>query len=60
MGWLPKTLTMASASALSFNGVDVPWALICPMSAGPIPASSMASVMQAAAPEPPGIGAVMW
>ena len=31
---VPNTLAMASASAASLSGVEVPWALICTMSAG--------------------------
>ena len=56
----PNTLAMASDSAWSLSGVEVPWALMWPIWSGVTPASSMASVMQAAAPEPPGMGAVMW
>ena len=56
----PNTLVMASASARSLRGVDVPWALMWPMSPRVTPASSMASTMQAVAPAPPGMGAVMW
>ena len=57
---VPKTLATASASAASFRGVDVPWALIWRMSAALSPASASASSMQATAPLPPGDGAVMW
>ena len=56
----PKTLMMASASAASLRGVDVPWPLMWPMSAGATPASARASSMQRTAPEPSGDGAVMW
>ena len=55
-----KTFSIASASARSLSGVEVPWALIWATSAGRIPASSSASSMQATAPSPPGAGAVMW
>ena len=55
----PNTLVMASASAWSLSGVEVPWALMWPICSGVTAASSMARIMQAAAPEPPGIGAVM-
>ena len=57
---LPNTLSMAWASARSLSGVEVPWALMCPMSPGASPASARASSMHAAAPAPPGAGAVMW
>src|SRR5579884_1057133 len=57
---VPKTLLMASASAASFSGVDVPWALMWAMSPGVRPASNRAASMHAAAPAPPGAGAVMW
>ena len=30
---VPNTLLIASASAASFSGVDVPWALMCSTSA---------------------------
>ena len=56
----PNTLSMASASAASLSGVDVPWALMWTMSAAATPASASASSMQATAPAPPGDGAVMW
>ena len=56
----PNTSSAASASAASFNGVDVPWALIWRMSPGSRPASSSARRMHADAPTPPGDGAVMW
>ena len=56
----PKTLVMARASARSLSGVEVPWALMWPTSAGVIPASARASSMQATAPAPSGAGAVMW
>src|SRR2546429_4020871 len=56
----PNSLRMASASAASLRGVEVPWALIWPMSAGPTAASARASSMQAAAPAPAGAGAVRW
>ena len=56
----PNTSVIAAASAASFSGVDVPWALICRMSPGWRPASSRASCMHAIAPTPPGAGAVMW
>ena len=59
-GVSPNTLRIASASAASFSGVDVPCAFTCPMAAGERPASSSASCMHAAAPSPPGDGAVMW
>src|SRR5450759_5957248 len=56
----PNTLVMASASARSLRGVDVPWALIWPMSPRVTPASSMASTADAhhiTAPIPGGAGA---
>ena len=56
----PNTLRIASASVASLSGVDVPCALTCPMAAASSPASSSASCMHAAAPAPPGDGAVMW
>jgi hypothetical protein len=56
----PNTLAMASASAASLSGVDVPWALTWPTSPTATPASARASSMQEAAPAPPGDGAVMW
>ncbi len=56
----PKTLAMASASAASFRGVDVPCALMWATSDAITPASSKASSMQVTAPLPPGDGAVMW
>lgn len=56
----PKTLVMASASARSLSGVEVPCALMCLMSDGLRPASSSASSMHRMAPVPPGAGAVMW
>src|SRR5439155_14056928 len=56
----PNTLVMAAASASSFSGVDVPWALMLFTSAGDSPASSRAWSMHAAAPAPLGDGAVMW
>ena len=59
-GSVAEHLAMASASAASLSGVDVPCALTCAMSAGTRPASSSASCMHAAAPPPPGDGAVMW
>ena len=60
-GASPKTLRIASASVASLSGVDVPCAFTCPMSAlESSPASSSASCMHAAAPAPPGTGAVMW
>ncbi len=57
---VPKTLAMAWDSERSFRGVDVPWALMWPIWSGVTPASAMAISMQAAAPLPPGAGAVMW
>ncbi len=59
-GVSPKTLRTASASAASFSGVEVPWAFTWPMALGARPASARACSMQAAAPAPPGDGAVMW
>jgi 3-oxoacyl-[acyl-carrier-protein] synthase II len=56
----PKTLAMASASPASLSGVEVPWALMCTTWAASMRASSSASCMHAAAPTPPGAGAVMW
>ncbi len=56
----PKTSAIAAASAASFSGVEVPWALIWAMSPGDRPASARASFMQTIAPVPPGDGAVMW
>ena len=55
-----KTFLMASDSAASFSGVEVPWALTCPIASGVRPASVSAACMQATAPAPPGAGAVMW
>jgi hypothetical protein len=58
--WGPNTLAMAAASAASLSGVDVPWALTCPMSPASSPASASAISMQAVAPAPSSSGAVMW
>ena len=54
----PNTALTANVSALSPSGVEVPCALIYPMSEGCIPARCSARFMQAAAPAPSGQGAV--
>jgi hypothetical protein len=56
----PNTLAIASASAASLCGVDVPWALTCPIAPAAMPASANAISIAATAPEPSSMGAVMW
>src|SRR4051794_35207813 len=56
-GFAENSVARARASAASFSGVDVPWALTWPTSDGVTPASSRARRMHANAPSPPGLGA---
>ena len=56
----PKISAIATASAMSFSGVEVPWALTWLIWWGSTPASSRARRIQVMAPMPPGDGAVMW
>ena len=55
-----NTSLIAPISMLSPTGVEVPCALMYPMSEGFIPAMRSASRMQAFAPWPSGAGEVTW
>ena len=52
----PKSLAIASASAASLSGVEVPWALTWRMSLGSRPASARAISMHDSAPRRRGRG----
>jgi hypothetical protein len=56
----PSAALIATVSAASFSGVDVPWALMYETSCGSAPASLSAQRIASVAPVPFGSGAVMW
>jgi hypothetical protein len=56
---LAIAILIAAVSVESLAKVEVPWALIYPMSEGVSPASSSAFTIARAAPLPPGRGKVM-
>ena len=56
----PNTSFIAEISTLSPTGVEVPCALMYPMSPGSSPAAASAAFMQALAPCPSGAGEVTW
>src|SRR3954465_5334085 len=58
--WSPSTALIATVSDASFNGVEVPCALMYVTSLGSSPAPRSAHPTPSVAPEPFGSGAVMW
>ncbi len=55
----PMAILIAAVSVASLASVDVPWALMYPMSEGSSPASFIALTIALEAPLPPGRGRVM-